>query len=85
MAAPSVLPGQPLHEPANGTSTASIAPGKGAFERKGTIFSSAIGTAIREGGLIGVQVREENASVPETGNIVRLENERWSNYENISG
>lgn len=73
MAAPSVLPGQPLHEPSNSTSTASVAPGKGAFERNGTIFSSAVGTAVREGGLVGVQGKEENASVPETGNTVRLQ------------
>lgn len=71
MAAPSVLPGQPLYEPSSSTLAASIAPGKGAFERNGTIFSSAVGTVIRDGGMIGVQGKEETASVPETGNTVR--------------
>lgn len=71
MAAPAVLPGQPLYEPTASTSSASIAPGKGAFERHGTIYSSAIGMAVRNDGSIGVQGKEETASVPETGNTVR--------------
>ncbi|KAK9897481.1 CND01650-like protein [Cystobasidium minutum MCA 4210] len=70
MASPSVLPGQPLYEPSSSTSSASIAPGKGAFERNGTIYSSSIGNAIRDGGMMRVQGKEETASVPETGNTV---------------
>ena len=73
MAAPSVLPGQPLYEPSASTSTANITPGKGAFERNGIIYSSAVGVAVRDGGVMRVQGKEENASVPETGNTVRPE------------
>jgi exosome complex RNA-binding protein Rrp4 len=77
MTALSVLPGQPLYDPSTSSSStaavnASITPGRGAFERDGVIYSSSIGKAIREGGVIGVQGKEESAHVPETGNTVSL-------------
>lgn len=71
MASLSVLPGQPLHQPNAASVIASLAPGKGAFERNGTIYASSIGTANKEGGVVGVKGKEDSASIPETGDIVR--------------
>ena len=78
MATSIVLPGQPLHVAQAGTSTATTTAGRGAFVRGSTIYSSSVGSVLRDGGTVGVASLQQRADdeavamsvIPETGNIV---------------